>query len=149
MAIVRAKSDWDLAQIEGFFDASVIPIRLAVLSPAGKPLVCALWFVYSDGALWCATKASAAVAKYLIKNPECGFEVACEAMPYKGVRGQGHVSLLQEEGVPVLLRLIDRYLGTRESGFAQWLIANATDEVAIRIEPEWLTAWDFTERMQA
>jgi hypothetical protein len=148
MGVVKTKSDWDLAQIEQFFDASVIPIRLACNNPAGKPLVCALWFVYADGALWCATKASASVARYLANKPECGFEVACESMPYKGVRGQGSVTLLPEEGLPVLLRLIDRYLGTRESGFAHWLIANATDEVAIRIEPDWLTAWDFSDRMQ-
>ena len=69
------------------------------------------------------------------------------AMPYRGVRGQGRVSILPGEGMPVLLRLIDRYLGTRDSGFAKWLVEYAEDEVAIRIEPEWFTAWDFSKRM--
>jgi len=47
-----------------------------------------------------------------------------------------------------LLRLLDRYLGSRDSGFATWLIERASTEVAIRIEPTWLTSWDFSKRMQ-
>ena len=107
-----------------------------------------MWFLYDDGALWCATKSSASIAQIVGARPECGFEVAPESMPYRGVRGQGEVSLRPEEGLPILLRLIDRYLGTRESEFAQWLIAQATNEVALRIDASWLTAWDFSERMQ-
>jgi hypothetical protein len=46
-----------------------------------------------------------------------------------------------------LLQLIDRYLHSRESKFAQWLIERQAEELAIRIEPEWLSAWDFSARM--
>lgn len=42
---------------------------------------------------------------------------------------------------------MDRYLGTRDSGFARWLLARQDREVAIRIEPDWLTSWDYGERM--
>jgi hypothetical protein len=47
----------------------------------------------------------------------------------------------------VLLRLIDRYLGKRDSGFAAWLISRSASEVAIRLEPDWVTSWDFGKRM--
>lgn len=148
MSLVRANSAWDLTRIVAFLDDCVIPVRLAVTSRSGRPLVCSLWFVYDDGAIWCATKASASVVRFLEQQPDCGFEVAPETMPYRGVRGQGRATLVPDEGLPVLLRLMDRYLGTRDSGFAQWLIAQANDEVAIRIEPDWFTAWDFSGRMQ-
>jgi hypothetical protein len=148
MSLVRASSAWELSRIEAFFVESVIPVRLAVVNESGRPLVCSLWFLYADGALWCATKASASVAKYLEQQPACGFEVAPESMPYRGVRGQGCATVLPDEGLPVLLRLIDRYLGARDSEFAQWLAAQASDEVAIRIEPDWITAWDFSGRMK-
>ena len=148
MTIIKKSSHWELNQIEAFLHECVIPVRLASINGEGKPLVCSLWFLYDDGAIWCATKASASVAGFLTQSSDCGFEIAPEAMPYRGVRGQGVVSILPDQGLPVLLRLIDRYLGSRDSGFAQWLIAQANDEVAIRIDPDWYTAWDFTKRME-
>ena len=147
MTVVRAKSQWELPQIEAFLDECVIPVRLACVNGRGLPLVCSLWYLYDDGAIWCATKASSSVAGFLTESSDCGFEIAPESMPYRGVRGQGKVSVLPEEGLPVLLRLMDRYIGTRESEFAKWLVAQSADEVAIRIDPDWYTAWDFTERM--
>jgi hypothetical protein len=68
-------------------------------------------------------------------------------MPYRGVRGQGRASLIDEAGMDTLLLLIDRYLGTRESRFARWLIGKAANETAICIAPHWLTSWDFSSRM--
>ena len=67
--------------------------------------------------------------------------------PYRGVRGQGRAHLLPEAGAARLEVLLDRYLGDRESNLARWLLSRAEDEVAIRIEPSWLTAWDFSARM--
>ena len=148
MSLVLENNSLDNPAVQSFLTESVIPLRLAVIDPSGWPLVCSLWFLHDEGTIWCATKASASVARYLEKNPKCSFEVAPESMPYRGVRGQGQASLLPDEGLPTLLRLMDRYLGTRESDFAKWLIRNSADEVAIRIELDWLTAWDFTARMQ-
>lgn len=149
MSLIRNNSAWDLAEIERFFASTAIPLRLGCLTSDQKPLVSSLWYLYDDGALWCATQASSSVAQLLGSNPACGFEVAPEQMPYRGVRGQGNVRILESEGLPLLLRLVDRYLGTRDTEFARWLIKlAATDEVALRIEPDWLTAWDFSARMQ-
>jgi len=149
MSVLKAKSQWELPQIESFLVDTEIPVKLACINGAGRPLVCSLWYLYDDGAIWCATKASSDVAGFLKDSADCGFEVAPESMPYKGVRGQGRVTLMPDAGLPVLLRLLDRYLGTRESAFAKWLIDQAHDEVAIKIEPDWLTSWDFTKRMNA
>lgn len=148
MTEIRKDSAMNQAEIADFMRECVIPVRLACISSNQQPLVCSLWFLYDDGAVWCATKQTASVVKFLQRNPACGLEVAPETMPYKGVRGQGEAELLPEQGLPMLLRLIDRYLGTRETNFAKWLIAQADDEVAIRIVPDWLNAWDFSARMQ-
>ena len=61
--------------------------------------------------------------------------------------GGGAVTLSPADGPAVLLRLIDRYLHRRDSEFARWLIARQEAEVAVRIEPDWLTSWDFSARM--
>ncbi len=147
MGIIRAASAWDEHQISRFLADTVIPLRLACVDRKRDPLVCSLWYLYAEGAFWCATRQSARVIAFLEAEPRCGFEVAPETMPYRGVRGQGRVSLSAEKGPGLLLRLVDRYLGSRDSGFASWLINRSADEVAIRIEADWMTSWDFSKRM--
>ena len=146
MAEIRRNSAWGELDIERFLNETVIPIRLACETPGG-PLVSSLWFRYADGRLWCATQKTASITSRIAANPAVGFEIAGDQMPYSGVRGQGAATLVDDAGMDTLLLLIDRYLGTRESGFAQWLISNATNETAICIEPDWLTSWDFSSRM--
>lgn len=46
-----------------------------------------------------------------------------------------------------VISLDERYLGTRDSHFAKWLIDRRDNEVAIRIVPSWITAWDYAQRM--
>jgi len=147
--VLRSNSAWSLQSIEEFLRGQQIPVRLACLATNAGPMVCSLWYLYDDGALWCATQKSARVAGYLAQQPTCGFEVAPETMPYKGVRGQGNATLSHEQGGHVLERLIDRYLGSRSSEFARWLLKRSDNEVAIKIEPIWMTAWDFSRRMKS
>ncbi len=148
-SVIRSTSAWSGDEIETFLTEATIPIRLACLTASGAPLVCSLWYLYEDGALWCATQKAARIVACFEQDPRCGFEVAPESPPYCGVRGQSRVSLSDERGPVVLLRLIDRYLGTRDSRFAKWLIDRRDSEVAIRIEPSWVTAWDYAQRMGA
>lgn len=144
---IRASSAWPRDGIQSFLERQRIPLRLACLDRRDEPLVCSLWYLFEEGSLWCATQKSARVVDYLTRNPACGFEVAPESPPYMGVRGQAAASLSAERGPEVLLRLIDRYLGDRETSLARWLIARSSDEVAIRLSPRWLTSWDYSGRM--
>lgn len=148
MTTLQPTSAWEWPAIEDFLRSERIPIRLGCLTRSGKPMVCSLWYLYDEGALWCATQKNARLARHLARCADCGFEIAPDRMPYRGVRGQGRAELLPQCGREILLQLIDRYLETRESAFARWLIARADREVAIRIHPEWLTSWDFGARMR-
>lgn len=148
MTVVRRNSKWSQQEIETFLAQIVIPARLACITPAGKPAVCSLWYFYEAGVIWCATQQKARIVNYLENHPVCGFEISTESMPYRGVRGQGNVSISRENGPRVLTRLIDRYLESQNSQFAKWLLSREEDEVAIKIDPTWVTAWDFAPRMK-
>jgi nitroimidazol reductase NimA-like FMN-containing flavoprotein (pyridoxamine 5'-phosphate oxidase superfamily) len=147
MSVLRRTSAWSLGEVEQFLRQSRIPLRLACLSGGGAPQLCSLWFLYDEGALWCATRRDARLVSMLRKDSRCAFEVAGDLPPYRGVRGQGRALLSETEGPALLLRLIDRYLDGPDSGFARWLIGRQDNEVAIRIEPAWMTSWDFSRRM--
>lgn len=134
-------------QIDLHLRESAIPLRLACVDSEGAPLVLSLWYLWRDDAIWCATASGARVVALLRDEPRCGFEVARDAPPYRGVRGQGRAELLAEMGGPILEALVDRYLGTRESRFARWLLSRRDDEMAIRISPTRVSSWDFARRM--
>lgn len=146
-SVLRSGSTWSGARIEQFLREATIPARFALVTRSGAPLVCSLWYVYEDDALWFATQRSARIVAMLEREPRCGFEVAGDTAPYRGVRGQGRATLSAVRGPAVLEQLVDRYLGTRDSTFARWLLARQQQEIAVRVGFEWLTSWDFSSRM--
>jgi nitroimidazol reductase NimA-like FMN-containing flavoprotein (pyridoxamine 5'-phosphate oxidase superfamily) len=137
---------WDRSQIQAFLDDTVIPIRIA---SAGRtsPLVQSLWFLYDEDALWCASQVESVLTRRLHADPRCGFEIAGDLPPYRGVRGSGQAELLPERAATVLPRLISRYLGDEPSPLATWLLSRVDSEVAIRISDLRVTSYDFTSRM--
>lgn len=139
---------WTETQIAAFMHESHIPLRLAVNDSTGCPLVLSLWFLYDDGAIWCATQANARVIGLLAKDRRCGFEVAGDTPPYRGVRGKGSASLHPEHGGAVLKRLLDRYRIASDSKLASRLLSKIDQEVAIRIAPDRFSSWDFSRRMK-
>lgn len=106
-----------------------------------------VWFLPENGALWCATKGTSRLADCLRYRPRCAFEVAADAPPYRGVRGRGDATVDPAQGAAVLGRLLDRYGIARDSRLARMLTKQAEREVAIRIAPDRITSWDYSERM--
>ena len=136
-----------MSQIEQYLLEATIPVRLAVVSPTGMPFVASLWFLWDGRALWCATQAKSRVVESLRQRPQVGFEVAADAPPYRGVRGQGVATIDEAGGESILEQLLVRYRIAPQSRLARGLRRNLATEVAIRIVPSRLACWDFTERM--
>ncbi len=134
--------------VEKFFHGTKIPLRLSTNTSSGWPVVLSLWYLYEDGALYCATPQSAKVVDYLMQEPRCGFEVAADQPPYCGVRGRAVAVIEEDRGLEILERLLVRYLGGIESSLAKDLLNRPGSEVAIRLEPQSSYSWNFTNRMQ-
>jgi len=141
------RGPWSAARAYDFLDHAVIPMRIGVESSSGCPLVLSLWFIAEGDELLGATQSSSVLARSLERSARCGFEVAADAPPYRGVRGQAHVELRREEGAAILDRLLVRYLGSVTTPLGARLRAHATDEVGIRLRPTSLVSWDYTDRM--
>ena len=146
---MNRKGPWNAAQIDRFLQDTHVPIRIACNGRNGHPVVASLWFVPIEGKLYCATQRSARIISLLGLDPRCAFEVSVESPPYRGVRGQGVVSLSPGRGEEILRQAIDRYLGDSTKPPAPLLLARAEHEIAIVIEPKWLASWDFRQRMEA
>ena len=143
---VKASSPWSAEELTAYLKNARHPLRLGVIAKQA-PLIVPLWYMLDDGILWCASKRTSLVARAIGSGAACGFDVSDNTIPYRGIRGQGRVTLV-DEGERVLQALVDRYLPTPESEFARWLLSGASAEVAIQITPTWVTAWDFSGRMR-
>ena len=146
MKNISSKSDWNAEQIKAFLEDHQIPIRISVMD-GDYPLVCSVWFEYDAGNLICVSHKDSKLALLLQEVGRCGFEIAPNDPPYRGVRGKADVTFHQN-GVEKRLRsLIARYLGDTNKGLANWLLGRVAQEVEIVLNPIWITAWDYGGRM--
>lgn len=144
---VKFRGCWRQAEIAAFLESQLIPIRLAVHDSTGSPWVMSLWFLHDEGRFWCATNRRAKLVSYLQDDPRCGFEVAGDMLPYRGIRGKGVAELVPKRGGEILMRLLQRYGIDPASTLANSLLEKVDQEVAISIAPSRISSWDFTERM--
>lgn len=133
---------------------SKIPIRLACMSISDWPIVVSLWYTYLNEKVYCATQNTAKIVKYLRKNPKCGFEIAGDSFPYRGVRGYGKASIVENKGEEILRMLIQKYLTGKETTISSLKLyklllskEHLQNEVAIEIIPAAMFKWDYKKRM--
>ena len=138
----------DSDQINRFIPDIKIPIRIGFIKSNGVPAVVSLWYVCNNDKIYCAAQKTAKIVSYLQKNPVCGFEIAADKPPYKGIRGEGDILILSETGAYVLDLLIDKYLGEKESTLSKFLKNNSKTEIAIQITPQKIFNYDYSERMK-
>lgn len=141
------RGPWSAATIREFLDDSVIPMRLGVQSLSGWPIVMSVWFIADGYELLGATRPTSTLVRCLERQAECGFEVAADSPPYRGVRGHAEVELDREAGAATLDRLLLRYLGSLTSPLAERLRTRSDDEICLRLRPVSLLSWDYSRRM--
>jgi len=146
---MEVTGDWTAEETEAFLTSpdGRVPLRLACRRPGGGLWMLSLWYRWRDGGLECATSADADVVSYLAADEGVAFEVSVNEPPYLGVRGAGTASVTPDEDKRLLRTLLERYLGGTDSALADQLLRPERDEVRLRIEPERLYAWDFSDRM--
>ena len=144
---MELKGPFDHDAVGQYLAQARIPIRLSCNRLSGFPLVASHWVMWHEDSLWCAVQQSSAIARALRRDNRCGFEISGDSPPYFGVRGSATASLHSDRGPEVLAQLIDRYLSSRESSLANWLLRRAATEVAIELRPRTLFSWDYRDRM--
>ena len=138
----------DKKNIDEMLHDKKIPIRIACIKPNSFPTVVSLWYVTIDEKIYCATQQAAKIVTYLEDNPICGFEIAADKPPYRGVRGEGTIKIVKEKGEKILEILINKYLGEKESTLSKFLKNNSKSEVAIEITPRKIFNYDYSKRMK-
>ncbi|WP_435348928.1 pyridoxamine 5'-phosphate oxidase family protein [Haloarchaeobius sp. HRN-SO-5] len=146
--MVRLSGAWTADELDEFLQESTIPIRIATQRGDGSLWLVTLWYRFRDGSFECATWADADIVRFLRGDSEVAFEVSTNHPPYRGVRGNGTATLAPDTDKQVLRALMTRYLGGTDSPLADWLLGDARDEIRIRIQPNQMYSWDYSDRME-
>lgn len=77
----------------------------------------------------------------------CVFEIAGDAPPCHGVRGQGNVVLSSQNSRSSLKYWTGKYLEKNDQKLQEWLLSRSDAEVKITISPSYLTSWEYRQRM--
>ena len=146
-AKTEIRGPWDSSQVRAFLDEVTIPMRIGVVASSGRPIVLSVWFLRDGDHIIGATRPTSTLIKCLTRNPECGFEIAADSLPYRGVRGSATVEIEHSSGARVLDELLLRYLGSLETPLGKKLRSQSDDEVSFILKPSRLVSWDYSERM--
>jgi len=141
------RGPWTRQEVASYLDETVIPMRIGVESGSGWPLVLSVWFLPDGLDLLGASRPTSTLVRCLERRPRCGFEIAADAPPYRGVRGRAVVELDRDSGSRTLDLLLTRYLGGVDSPLGDRLRSRSADEVGLRLRPVAVTSWDYRSRM--
>lgn len=141
------KGPWNAREVEEFLHSASWPLRLACVGSDGFPRVVSLWHRYDKGCFFCVTHRDSKLTSLLRNNHKVGFEVSPNEPPYRGVRGQGLVSLHEDGGEETLRAHLERYLGGTDSDLARWLLSRAENELLVRVDVTRMFCWDYRQRM--
>lgn len=142
------KSAWNQDQLHQFLHETRVPMRISVID-GDYPFICSVWFEHADGTLRIVSHKDSKLAKSLVREGRCAFEIAPNEPPYHGVRGKADVTAEEGSSEPTLKRLIARFLGDSNEGLANWLLGRIDDEVTFVLTPSWATTWDYGQRMES
>jgi len=140
---------WSEDEVASFLQEVRIPMRIATRRSDDSLWPVAIWYRYRNGVFEAATQTTADLVHILENDPNVGFDISTNEVPYRGIRGTGTAVLSNDGGQEVLRDLVHRYLGGTDSSLAQRLLSDDRQEVLIRIDPDVIYSWDYTDRMKS
>ena len=131
------------------FLESKLNLQIATIDEKVEPNIQPVWFYYDKNGekLMITTSKSAKKTQNLRKKPTIYFSIDDESLPYKGVKGKGVATIVEDHyrTVPQGDVLSMKYLGTLDHPIAKMISDRSMkgEVVVIEISPKFFSTWDF------
>jgi len=151
MKIVNATSEvpgMNREETEKFLE-SKLNLQIATIDEQGEPNIQPVWFYHDKDRerLMVTTSKSAKKTQNLRSKPTVYFSIDDENLPYKGVKGKGFVTIVEDSDrvVPQADRISMKYLGTLDHPIAKMITESSKkgEVVVIEISPRFYSTWDY------
>jgi PPOX class probable F420-dependent enzyme len=134
------------------FLESKLNLQIATIDEKGDPNIQPVWFYYDkgEGKLLITTSKSAKKTQNLRNRPTIYFCIDDENPPYKGVKGKGNATVVEDPNriVPQAEKISMKYLGTLDHPAAKEMADRSKmgEGVLVEISPKFFSTWDFGKR---
>ncbi|HEX6646778.1 MAG TPA: pyridoxamine 5'-phosphate oxidase family protein [Nitrososphaeraceae archaeon] len=137
-------------EIDRFLESKLM-LQMSTIDELGEPNIQPVWFYYDNNGekLLVTTSKIARKTKNLRNKPILYFSIDDENFPYKGVKGKGSVTIVEDpkrtvsEGEKISMK----YLGTLDHPIAKMITESSKngDNVLIEISPKFFSTWDYSK----
>lgn len=137
-------------EIDRFLESKLM-LQMSTIDELGEPNIQPVWFYYDKNGekLLVTTSKIARKTKNLRNKPILYFSIDDENFPYKGVKGKGSVTIVEDpkrtvsEGEKISMK----YLGTLDHPIAKMITESSMngDNVLIEISPKFFSTWDYSK----
>jgi PPOX class probable F420-dependent enzyme len=131
------------------FLESKLNLQIATIDEKGEPNIQPVWFYYDKdaGKLLLTTSKLAKKTQNLRRKPTIYFFIDDENLPYKGVKGKGIATIVEDPNrvVPQADRISMKYLGTLDHPVAKMITEGAKkgEVVLVEISPKFFSTRDY------
>ena len=131
------------------FLESKLNLQIATIDEKGEPNIQPVWFYYDKdaGKLLITTSKLAKKTENLRRKPTIYFSIDDENPPYKGVKGKGIATIVEDPNriVPQADKISMKYLGTLDHPVAKMITDGSKkgEVVLVEISPKFFSTWDY------
>lgn len=135
----------------GTFLESKLNLQLGTIDTKGDPNIQPVWFNYDKELerFYIMTSKSSGKVKNIRNKPEIYFSIDDDNFPYKGVKGKGRATIIDDSSRVVAMaeKINLKYLGTLDHPTAKMLMEYVQNgkEILLEINPRYFSTWDFSK----
>jgi nitroimidazol reductase NimA-like FMN-containing flavoprotein (pyridoxamine 5'-phosphate oxidase superfamily) len=133
------------------FLASNLMLQMATIDKQGEPNIQPVWFYYDKNRekLLITTSKLARKVQNLRNKPILYFSIDDENLPYKGVKGKGSATIIEDPNRAVSEgdKISMKYLGTLDHPIAKMITEHSKkgENILIEVSPKFFSTWDYSK----
>ncbi len=133
-------------ETRNFLSTGKLFARLGTIDKNGDPNVHPVWYWFENDKIYFETSKSSRKAQSIKNKNTVYFCIDDTNEPYKGVRGKGTASFIEdiEKNLLVLEKILLKYTGSLDNDIAKFLFnsVKSSESIIIEINPHFFGTWD-------
>ena len=133
-------------ETRNFLSTGKLFARLGTIDKNGDPNVHPVWYHFANDKIYLETSKNSRKAQSIRNKNSVYFCIDDTNEPYKGVRGKGTASLIEdvEKNLLVLEKILLKYTRSLENDIAKFLFnsVKSGESIIIEINPRFFGTWD-------
>ena len=139
-----------MSEIDDFLQKSKLNLQLGTVNEKDEPMIHPVWYHYMNDKIYIETSKNSRKANNMRRKNIIYFCVDDENMPYKGVKGMGSATIIDDvkKTTPIAEKIMIKYTGSLDNPIAKLLMdaVKASLSIIIEVTPKYYSTWDFSKR---